>query len=243
MNAWQIPSQQRIYTASSLCIVEAQCWLSSVRKFTAAWKDFAGRGTLTQKVSQIKKRLRKVPATKISLYFYCRGADISSWVAFYWSFESPHKSSWLKLDERSRGASHQNPVKHPVGGIKIDLPVTLGLTLWPWPSVDQWFKCGKVQIIACAMQRRTLVWGCAVIAWNGSVLLTPNLLLGIDQAGFRRYRWWISWPMTNTPHLMSTVGRSDMCEHGMKLTFVMPANGKWIKNIYHAELFLTSYET
>jgi len=58
-----------------------------------------------------------------------------------------------------------------VGGIKIDPPVTLALTLWPWPSVDQWFKRDKVQIITYhAAEDETL------LGWTVLVLLTPNLL-------------------------------------------------------------------
>lgn len=74
--------------------------------------------------------------------------------------ESPHKSFWLKLEESIQRDSHQKSVKHsstPARGIKIDLPVTPALL--PWPSVDRWFKCVKVEII---MWRA--LW-CEVIGW------------------------------------------------------------------------------
>lgn len=211
-----------MYLRGSVLIIICQKTHCCVKRF------FRKTDPDSKKVSQIKTRLRNVPTTKISLHFNCCGADTSSWVAFYWSFESAHKSSWLKLDERSRSVSHQNPVKHPVGGIKIDLPVTLALTLWPWPSTDQWFKCAKVQIIACAVWRRTLVWTSR--DWvERFCFANPQFTPRYDQTGFKRCWWCIPWQMTNTPQLMSTVGRWDVWEQGQTFTFVMPVIGKWIK--------------
>ncbi len=219
-----------MYLRGSVLIIICQKTHCCVKRF------FRKTDPDSKKVSQIKTRLRKVPTTKISLHF----ADTSTWVAFYWSFESAHKSSWLKLDERSRSVSHQNPVKHPVGGIKIDLPVTLALTLWPWPSTDQWFKCAKVQIIACAVWRRTLVWTSR--DWiERFCFANPNLLQGMIKQDLRDAGDAFHGKL-QTHHNLWAQWDGETCESRAK-NVLLSCLSLENESSYQPEIYLTSHET